>query len=1040
MSQSRESSVKTYWRSFDDLAETPGFRESLRREFPAGAEELELSGMDRRQFIGLMGASMGLAGLGVAGCVRKPTQYILEYNQRPEDLIPGTPRFFASALQVGGSVLGVLVESQDGRPSKIEGNPTHPLSRGATNAQAQAEVLSVYDPDRSQHAIRAEQAISIEEARAELAAIGTAAAGNGGAGLSVLVEDRHSPTFVSLLAQLTSAYPQARVFVHDTTSTPSRNAGLAMVGLPGTQVTYALRSARVVLSLDSDFLGTEPDATLHAREFAQGRRVESSDGSMNRLYAVEPAFTITGTSADNRLQVPASYVGEFGKALGAYFTAQGIAGAADLRSVTGTALNDKFTAWVEAVGADLLANRGHAVVLVGERQPAWLHALGFALNEALGAFDEIVRVSDRVDAPQGGTLSELVAALPQTQTLVIIGANPVYSATGDLDFAAAVGAVNKIVHLGYTFDETGRRAHVHIPMSHALEAWSDLRGADGSASIAQPLIEPLYPSLSDIEALALMLPSASVVDGVIADDGEATSAYAQIRRYWSGRTMSSGLLFDRAWRRWVHAGLIEEPAMVWRRGALTVTGLAAAAATTPSAPTAGALEVVFALDSKVLDGRFANNGWLQELPDPITKLCWDNAALIGVQTARELGLHFHDAVDPSDNAAAVERDRNIPITKYGQLQAPVARLTVGGRTVEVPVFITPGVAANVVVLPLGYGRTAGGAVADGHGPVHVGVAVNPLRTTTEPWIQTGATLAATGSTFTLATTQDHGSLEGRPLVGEATLEEYRARPDFVQDMELMPAHELVSLWTEPNPRSGQQWGMSIDLTTCIGCNACTIACQAENNIPVVGKERVLQGREMSWIRLDRYYSGDVENPQAVMQPLACMHCETAPCEQVCPVAATVHGPEGTNDMVYNRCIGTRYCANNCPFKVRRFNFFNFNRENDEANPLLRLQRNPDVTVRFRGVMEKCTYCVQRVNEAKIAAKVEGDGVVPDGGVTPACAQVCPTEAIVFGDVNDPNSRVSRAKRRNHDFVLLSWLNIHPRTSYLARIRNPNPAL
>ncbi len=1028
MSQAKETSVKRYWRSYDELAETPEFRETLRKEFPAGAEELEVSGVGRRSFLGLMGASIGLAGVGMSGCVRKPPQYILPYAERPEDLLPGEPQEYATVLQLGGSVLGVVVSSQDGRPSKIEGNPLHPMSRGASSALAQAAVLSVYDPDRSASAKRAGAEVALGEVTAELAAIGEAAGRAGGRGLAVLVEDLHSPTFATLLSEMQAAWPQARVFVHDPVRASNRDAGLAMVGLEGAAVTYALRHARVVVALDSDFLGTDADSVYHAREFSMGRRVESESDAMNRLYAVEPAFTVTGSTADNRLQLPASQVPEFAKALAAYLAGRGVSLGGGLGALSSSATGEKVQRWVAAVGDDLLANRGASVVVVGERQPAWVHALAFAINEALGANEQIVQFRDHTDRPRGGGLDALVQAAGEIETLVVIGANPGYAHTGDVD-VSALGRIARVVHAGYYFDETAALAGLHIPLCHDLEAWGDLRAADGSVAVAQPLIEPLYDSLSPIEVLAHLLP-ASVVEHTDGADGAVRSAYAQVRRVWRTRSGQEGVSFDRAWNRWVHQGLAADGAALARRGPLRLDGIAAAAAAAAAAaPTQGALEVIWQLDAKVLDGRYANNAWLQELPEPLTKICWDNAALIGPQTARAFGLRFETALDNAD----------VPSVYYGQLQAPMVTLSVNGRQLALPAFITPGVAENVVVLPLGYGRAAT-SLRVGHGDEGVGFDTYGLQAAASPWIATGATLSVAGGTYTIATTQDHGSVEGRPLVLETALDEYRANPTFVDDYELMPAYKLHSLWDEPHPRDGHQWGMSIDLTTCIGCNACTIACQAENNIPVVGKERVLQGREMSWIRLDRYYSGDAENPEVIMQPLACQHCENAPCEQVCPVAATVHSPEGTNDMAYNRCIGTRYCANNCPFKVRRFNFFNFNRENDEANPLLRLQRNVNVTVRFRGVMEKCTYCIQRVNQAKIEAKVAGHGVVADGAVTPACGQACPTEAIVFGDVNDPNSRVSQAKRRNRDYALLSWLNIHPRTTYLARIRNPNPAL
>jgi MoCo/4Fe-4S cofactor protein with predicted Tat translocation signal len=616
MTKLKETSVKRYWRSFDDLAQTPGFRETLRREFPAGAEEYEVSGVNRRAFIGLMGASMGLAGIGAAGCVRKPTQYILPYNERPEDLIPGEARYYASALQLGPSVLGVLVASQDGRPSKIEGNPGHPLSRGTSGAHAQAAVLSVYDPDRSQTARKGGDPISLDAALTELSSLATAAAGAQGRGFAVMVEDRRSPTLVAMLAEMMAAMPQARIFVHDVAATSNQQAGLAMAGITGASVTYQLSNARVMLALDSDFLGTGHDNVYHAREFALGRTINSETDSMNRLYSVEPVFSITGATADNRLQIPASRVGEFAKALAAYLGAQGVALPQELRALTGASSGEKFDRWVAAVGDDLLANRGHAAVLVGERQPAWVHAIGFALNEALGGFENIVHIRENAAIPQGSGLAELVAAAAELETLVILSANPAYTAPGDLDVRAALATISNVVHLGYHLDETGSVAGLHIPRTHDLEAWGDLRAADGTASIAQPLIDPLYDSVSEIEVLARLLPAAVVSAGVDVADGDALSGYAQVRRFWRNRTQQEVLLFDRAWRAWVHEGVVAEPQAPVRRGPLTVAGVAAAAAAAEVvAPTGSSLEIVWTLDSKLLDGRYANNAWLQELPD-----------------------------------------------------------------------------------------------------------------------------------------------------------------------------------------------------------------------------------------------------------------------------------------------------------------------------------------------------------------------------------------------------------------------------------------
>jgi len=1025
---------KTYWRSLSDRA---GQVAPSDTEFADGAETLEVDGVSRRAFMGLMGASAALAGVG-AGCVRKPAQYILPYSERPEDLVPGVPRHFATNLQVGASALGLLVTSQDGRPTKVDGNPAHPMSLGATDARFQATVLDVYDTDRSRAPMHDGAEATWEDAEAAFETeVRDALESSRGAGFGLVVEDRMSPTLAALVASFRGAYPQAQVFVHDPTSPANQRAGLAMVGAEGFSVTYDLSKADVVVSLDADFLGTGADAVYHARGFATGRRLEDDEHSeMNRLYAIEPQFSVTGATADHRLQVPASRVGEFAKALA------GAIGTGPLGSLSGESTGERFDQWVSVLAEDLQGRDGRVAILVGERQPAWVHAIGFLLNDALGATGEVVRFAATDARIDGGSTADLAAALADgsVRRLVIAGANPAFTGPADLALADAIGDAEFSLHLGYHADETAAVCNWHLPMAHGLEAWGDIRANDGTAGIQQPLIEPLFGGWSDIELVARMLP-ATRLSQLVGGAEDPASGLALVRGFWRNRL---GGDFERLWRRSLHTGVVAERPNP-SQPTLNAGGFSAGDA--PAAPTESSLEVVFALDNKILDGRFANNAWMQEMPDPVTKITWDNAALIGPATARALGIEFSVSDTGSND--------DIPNTPYAKLDAPMVTLTVGDASITIAAYVTPGVAENTIVLPLGYGRRFEGKVArnvglytdtlwlssfDSVDDTHtVGFDTYAVRTSASPWIATGASLSQTGDTYMIATTQDHNHLEGRPLYREASLEEYGDNPTFVDDDELMKEYNLRSLWEEPNPRDGQQWGMSIDLSTCTGCNACTIACQAENNIPVVGKARIAQGREMAWIRLDRYYSGAADDPQAVFQPVACMHCENAPCEQVCPVAATVHGPEGTNDMAYNRCIGTRYCANNCPYKVRRFNFFNFNRENDEANPLLRLGRNPDVTVRFRGVMEKCTYCTQRISAAKIAAKVNSDGVVADGAITPACGQACPSQAIVFGDINDPNSRVSRARRRNRDYALLSWLNVHPRTTYLAKIRNPNPA-
>lgn len=1010
---------KTYWRSFGERDGNTAWEAEAAREFPENADEMTLEGVSRRAFMGLVGASTALAGFA-QGCVRKPAQYILPYSDRPEDLIPGVPRYFASALHIGGDVVGVLVKSSDGRPTKIEGNPRHPASMGGTDALTQGAVLELYDPNRARTATIDGSPASFESAFSRLAGLGRQS------GVAVLVPHLDSPSLNASLRTL--AQRGVAVYAHGADLQPQRRAAHKALSGSDVDVMGTLRDARVIVALDADPIGSGPFHVAHARGYADGRRTGLPD-EMNRLYAVEPTFSITGLSADNRLQLPASQVGVFAKALAKAVADANpnAAGAGAVRALSVTSPGDTFDTWVRAVASDLQANRSSSAIFVGERQPSWVHALGAWINQALGNVGRTIHYRTRDDRPEAGDLAALATAIEagRVQHLVVLEGNPVYDSPGDLDVASLLGRVENTIHVAYRANETSEHCKVHVPAAHALECWGDWVSADGTRAIQQPLVEPLFASASPLEALGAMA-------------GEEGSGYELLRGFWERESPAAD--FERAWSRWLHEGVIDArtapgtPEMNWSGAFTTLIGENA-----PSAPTASAMEVVFALDNTVYDGRYANVPWLQELPDPVTKLTWDNAALISPATARALGVNFQNAVDQFDDWMrrddAVPYDENIPITPYGYLDAPLLSITVDGRTVQIPALVTPGVAEHCVVLPLGYGRRAGGIAAVG-----AGFDAYPLQSTTASGFAP-ATVSVGTEVYRLATTQDHNSLEGRAVYRETTAADYGANPDWVKDYDLMPEYKLNSLWEEPNTRTGQQWGMSIDLTTCIGCNACTIACQAENNISVVGKERVLEGREMHWIRLDRYFSGPADNPTVAVQPVACMHCENAPCEQVCPVAATVHGPEGTNDMAYNRCIGTRYCANNCPYKVRRFNFFNFSRENDERNPLYRMQKNPDVTVRFRGVMEKCSYCMQRINGARIEAKVQTpEGTVADGGIVTACEQACPTGAIVFGDVNDETTRVSRMKADPRNYGMLSWLNVHPRTTYLARITNPHPEL
>jgi molybdopterin-containing oxidoreductase family iron-sulfur binding subunit len=782
------------------------------------------------------------------------------------------------------------------------------------------------------------------------------------------------------------------------------------------------------VSLDADFLCTGPAGLKHARAFASRRRVDGDRVQANRLYAVESTATNTGSRADHRLPLRPSEVLTFAQAL-----------AAQLQLITESPVAPGASvSWMDPLANDLRAHRGQSLVIAGDGQPPIVHALAHLMNDALGNVGNTVVYTQTAESHptnQLDALRDLVGEMNAgtVEMLLILGGNPAYSAPADLDFTAAMESVPFRAHLGLYEDETSAQCHWHIPEAHFLEAWSDVRSDDGTVTIIQPLIAPLYSGKSVHEALAAavdrerpgyeivrefwsqeaglstepppMAPApaaipdgdAGALAGVVA--GDAVAADAPLPVAAAPVPLLSPL--DRAWRRWLHDGLLPDTAFVPKTVAVVRGNITAQLGSAASAAQPG-LEVVFRADPSVYDGRFANNAWLQETPKPLTKLTWDNAALISPSTAARLELVNGDIVELSE----------------------------GGRSVRIPIWLAPGQAADTLTLHLGYGRTRAGRAGNG-----TGFNVNPLRTTSAPDILTGVALAKTGETYVLASTQDHWSLEGRNLVRVATAAEFAEDPQFAQKLEHLPITGL-SMYAEHTSNSPYAWGMAIDQNVCTGCNSCVVACQAENNVPVVGKEQVLNGREMHWLRIDRYYSGDLENPDTYHQPLPCQQCENAPCEVVCPVAATVHNDEGLNDMVYNRCVGTRYCSNNCPYKVRRFNFLLYQ---DWDTPSLSLQRNPDVTVRSRGVMEKCTYCVQRINHARVAAKLD-DREIRDGDVVTACQSACPTEAIVFGNIKDPDSRVSRMKASTLNYSLLAELNARPRTTYMAIVRNPNTEL
>jgi molybdopterin-containing oxidoreductase family iron-sulfur binding subunit len=989
MSDKGRHGGRDYWRSLDHLADDLKLKELAEREFPEGAALLD-SSVNRRQFLALMGASLGLAGL--AGC-RRPVEKILPYVTAPETVVPGMPQFYASTMPLGDRAYGVVVESHEGRPTKIEGNKLHPSSRGATNLYMQAAILGLYDPDRSRHVTHDGAMADWIEFVSFWRDQSRLFEANAGQGLAVLAESFSSPTLMRLRNEFIEKFPQTRWVTYEAVSDENIYRGIEIATGQRLRPQYDFSEADVILSLDADFLLTESENVANAATFAQGRRVERPADSMNRLYVVESAYSTTGAMADHRYRLASNLAGAFAGALAHELEANGVAiGLTEtLRSYQD---HDFDSHWLGVVAADLAGAAGRGLVVAGRRQPPEVQALVAAINQALGSAGNAVKYRNVEDASasNGEDFAQLCDAMKagEVETLIIAGGNPSYTSSGDLDFAAGLQKVANRVHLSDYQDETSLECNWHLPRAHFLESWGDSRSLDGTYSIVQPLIEPLHGGHSEVEFMELLA------------SGRDRRGYETVRETWRELLPSAG--FEAEWNRILHDGVwdSDENRAVGADIDTENVGQSLSAGTLSQAGSKNeGLAVEFYPSAKLLDGRYANIGWLQELPGPISKIAWDNAALLSPATAETHGL----------------------------VNGDLARLAVGDQEIELPVWIIPGQADGTVALELGYGRRAAGNVGDG-----VGVDVYPLRLWRSPYFRSGATLTATGAKLKIANTQDHNLMEGRPLIREATLEEYRQHPEFAREMVEHPP--LKSLWDEHDYDEGYQWGMNIDLNACIGCNACAIACQSENNVPIVGKEQVRMGREMHWLRIDRYFSGESETPRIVQQPVACQHCENAPCEQVCPVAATLHDSEGLNLMVYNRCIGTRYCSNNCPYKVRRFNFFNYT---DDLAETVKMAQNPDVTVRSRGVMEKCTYCLQRINRAKREANRE-ERRVRDGDVVPACQQACPVDAISFGNILDQNSEVARRKRLDRNYEMLALLNVKPRTSYLARLRNPHPDL
>jgi len=983
MNKNPKNTAQSYWRSLDQLHDTKAYRKYL-LDRHSGDQPDKPNNFSRRSFMSLMGASLALAGL--AGC-RRPVEKIVPYVSQPEEVTLGVPRKYATTMPLSTSAYGMLVECVEGRPIKIEGNPDHPSTLGSSSALMQATILGLYDPDRSQ-SVRYQRR---QKEQAEFTEFwekhSQQLTKNKGASLAVLSEPYASPTLARLRSEFHKMYPEARWYVYEPVGDEKITRAAAHLSGQALRPVNRYDNADIILSLDSDFLHHESESITAARRFALGRKMESPGTSMNRLYVVEGAFSVTGGMADHRLPLRSSQVGDFAINLCRQLVESGLV----LNGIPEIGYGSFDRRWLKTLADDLMQAEGRCLIVAGRRQPQWVHELTLHLNQALGSVGTTIELYPVADTAESNleNLTELTHQLNSGDigTLFILGGNPVYDAPADLGFDVAIQKVENCIHLSAYYDETSQLATWHLPRAHFLESWGDARASDGTRSIIQPMIEPLFGGKSDAEVYSLLA------------GGGDLSSYEIVRETWRGILQSDD--FEKQWRRVLHDGLLSGGEATAKFSPIRL--LTETITSKPSGQSNdknSGLEVGF-YTSRLHDGRFANNGWLQESPDPVTRLAWDNAAEIGPGTASALNLKTGD----------------------------VARLDYEGASIEAPVFVCPGYVDDLVVLPLGFGRNDLGRVANG-----VGFNAYALRRSNSMDYGGGAVLTPVGRQVELANTQDHSSMEGRAIVREAKLEQFRENPNFASEMVEHPP--LKSIYPDYDYSQGYQWGMVIDLNACNGCNACVIACQSENNIPIVGREQVTKGREMHWIRNDRYFVGSDSEPRMVHQPVACQQCENAPCEQVCPVAATVHDREGLNTMNYNRCIGTRYCSNNCPYKVRRFNFFNYT---NELPQVVQMAQNPDVTVRSRGVMEKCTFCIQRIKRVKSAARQDGRSVA-DGEIMTACEQACPANAISFGNINDPNSEVSKLKENPRNYSLLGELNVRPRNSYLARLRNPNTAL
>lgn len=1066
-------SGKQYWRSVEEFVDAPEFEELVAREYPHEIEEWDNS-LSRRNFVKVMGASLALAGL--SGCVIQPPEKIVPYVNNPEGMLPGKPNFFATAMSLGGVATGLLAKSFDGRPVKVEGNPDHPGSRGGTDVYAQASILGMYDPDRSQEVLFRGNPKTWESFMTEFRAAVEENRTDGGAGVRFLTETVTSPTLIDQLNRIKTELPNAKWVQYEPVNTDNATAGAKMAFGSPVQTIYKFDKAERILTLDADiFSGFN---VAYIKDFAKGRRFSEEKKELNRLYSVETTVSLTGAKADHRLSIKPSQLTEVAKSIA---KAVGVGGA-----------NSTYTenaSWIASLAKDLNEHKGKSLVVAGDTAPPVVHALAHAINGALGNAGQTVvyaePLSPNSDKTQVEQLRELIGDVDtgRVKMLIILGGNPVYNTPSDLRLDA--DRMNKVplrVHLGLYIDETAELCHWHVSEKHYLESWSDARAYDGTATIVQPLIAPLYDSKNAHEVVQLLFkenydkkdydivkeywqrtnitPAATKAEspederepntGAKESDTERepNTGTKEAEREPNTKTEPAGTEtpkpaatptpaanvaapaaaprnFEDNWRKAVHDGFIPNTAAATK----TVTATSAFMSQPETKPAAnGSLEISILPDPCVYDGRFVNNGWLQELPNPLNKVTWDNVALVSPKTAHDLGINLgNDSEEYTGGAQGV----SFWSTKGGNQFSDLVTLKYQGVDIPqgVPMWITPGQPDGVVTVFMGYGRKRAGKIGTG-----IGYNVFDVRRSDAMNYGFGD-ITKRGEQANIASTQIHFNMQGRDLLRVWDLEEYEKNPKIGHqhneyDKSMYPYEQHQETYNK-----NYKWGMSIDINSCVGCNACVMACQAENNIPVVGKEQVERSREMHWLRIDAYYGGDnINDPQGpYFQPVLCQQCEQAPCEVVCPVHATVHSAEGLNDMVYNRCVGTRYCSNNCPYKVRRFNFLLYQ---DWNTPQYKLMRNPEVTVRSRGVMEKCTFCTQRISAARIEAEKDGRKV-RDGEIMTACQSACPTEAITFGDMSDPKSKVAETKKDHRNYNLLNELNTQPRTTYLAGLKNQN---